>query len=358
MTEDFPEINPEQFDMAEASQIAKAGLGFVGSDLKADGQLESLRGSELVDGIIVERRPINMLPLASARSDETDLFWAQRKLRPDNIGGNFVSVPVLGLGITYEAATAVLRLPTTAHLNKVVDRFNPGGFQFNEVDGFLKTGEFLDHIGAKRFPLSQSTDRTSGVPDRYLDASLGSDKEWWYERRRFLKDSSISPDLTSLKEHDLVDHIGLALLPASSADNIAGLAKIATRDFSGSQAVAGLDVMLDMIASYALTPAVPHDAKQAEAKDAVWEMLQDQIVKTASTVFSGLDLAYPVPRLRTPDTPPRSEYVDWFHAHRKKELSDEAYRTMINERFGVDRQEFDQQIAKMQALTLDDASAA
>jgi hypothetical protein len=217
------------------------------------------------------------LPEIGPQSVERQEFWNRRKLRPEGEGPNFNNMPILKFGIQFDGEMAVLSVPTAEYLNNVVTQHNSGGFSFVRTPekDLSRGGDFLARIAAKQFGLSSDHKVAYwGIPDNFLAFKSPNKKDPTYAEI----------DNTSLYEHDLVDHAGLAALPASEADKIANFARtVLESGIHGTyqaNLVAYLDRVLDLISDYAILPSENITEEAAQLKDFVWLAIKSYIYMT------------------------------------------------------------------------------
>ena len=250
----------------------------------------------------ISERPIAELPAVKPNTEsESEEFWVRRGLRPETEGGKYHNIPVLGLGVRYEGDKAILSVPTSRYLNGVVDKYNPGGFRFVDVeDGVIDGLGYLESIQKGEFPLSTSHEiDVGGTPDTYQVVKYGKDEAF--------DDVATDPKgynpMLSGHEHDIVDHIGIAALPTSEAQKIAKVAGLKLEDYHSrinpanqpkipeipgladkyfspeaqrpflDTSVGFIDQTLDDLSYYATMPAVSKNEEEAEIKDEIWQRI-------------------------------------------------------------------------------------
>jgi len=285
-------------------------------------------------------KPIDQMPGINPKSVEGEEFWNRSKVRPESKGPNFNNMPILGFGIKYEGDKATLSVPSSDYLNKVVEKYNLGGFTFEEVIGFEKADDFLSKISHKVFPLS--TDKTVkyfGIENSRKIFIYGRDDEYSQE-------SNIS-----LYEHDRVDHLGIAALPDNEADKVANIAKtVLGLEHPSDRAIASgvLDRVLDMVSDYAIAPqpsdeATPENEERRNQKTFLWERvkLQEQILNIHIAVSLGFELH---------DNP---DYDPNLMPEELKQKADAKDNELT-----LDQPTFDEKIEMMQKLTEDTDLAA
>lgn len=297
------------------------------------------------------RKPIDQLPPVDNESREGDEFWAQRRLRPGGEEDNYHNMPVLGFGIDYDDKEAVLSVPNIDYVNSVVSAHNPGGFSFVEAGpGLGSWDSFLSMIADKQFPASNSKDVLYfGVPDEFLEFTNffedPNGNQYTTEEGTPIKRNGSTiydphyskTERVSLYEHDRVDHLGIIALPASEADSIAKAAEYARHvegNYNGDDIratiTATLDRYLDGISAYAL---IKHDSNDIEIwnyKDYSWAYLKEQAAHLDRLIASNV--------INEPEN---------------RNLTTEGVMAIFYEQnvsFGIDRDKFDANIARMQAI--------
>jgi hypothetical protein len=236
--------------------------------------------------------PLDELPETGDKTARVgEEFWCRRQLRPDGEGSNFHNLPLLRFGIDYEGDTARLSVPSMGFINGLVEKYNPGGFTFEEASGTDSIDTYFDRISRKKYPMSNTRDfDNGGVADKYRAFIADSEPNVWPDRNIL----GISP-----YEHDMVDHLGIFALPTSEADKIVYYCNLIiqcteVKEFDKATMVNNLDRMMDLISAYAIADDIYDIERKDSYKDFLWRTFKSYqsnfITSLAFTLMSNVEV--------------------------------------------------------------------